>query len=135
MIFARLATLFLAGILLATVPPARAAEEEHAHEPRRGGYFGDADDIYHYELLRQNGARLILYVNDEENKPLDVRRLQGRWILDPDGPSPPAGFFIPSEDGSYFFSHLPDRARKLEDLHVKVEVLKEEEETENLLGE
>lgn len=97
-----------------------AAESEH--KPRHGGSFGDADDLYHYELLLEPSHRLILYVNDEHNAPLDVRPLTGRWTLNPDAPSPVSGAFTPSEDGAYFFATLP--SLESDPVHVKVAVLK-----------
>ena len=81
--------------------------EEHAHQPRHGGYFGDADDRYHYEVLIQSGNRLILYVNDDHNRPLDVRNLHGRWTVNPDSEHPSSGTFAPSPDGAYFLADLP----------------------------
>lgn len=30
--------------------------EEDVHQPRHGGYFGDADDLYHYEVLLRGGT-------------------------------------------------------------------------------
>jgi len=35
---------------------------EHEHGPRHGGYFGDADDLYHYELVLESSDQLALYV-------------------------------------------------------------------------
>lgn len=99
-----------------------AEAREDAHQPRHGGHFGDADDLYHYEALLQPGPRLVIYVNDEHHRPLDVRVLQGRWTLDPDGGSPVTGVLSPSEDGAYFFAALPPRPGEL--AHVKIAVLK-----------
>lgn len=96
-----------------------AAEAEHA--PRHGGQFGDADDLYHYELLLEPGNRLVLYVNDEHNTPLDVRPLTGRWTLSPDSPGAATGSFTPSEDGAYFFADLPPL--DTDPVHVAVAVL------------
>ena len=66
--------------------------------------------------------RLVLYVNDDHNRPLDVRPLQGKWVLNPDDPTPVTGTFRPSPEGAYFVSELPP----LTDgpLHVAVAVLK-----------
>jgi hypothetical protein len=98
--------------------------EEHAHNPRHGGYFGDADDIYHYELLLEGANRLVLYVNDELNAPLDTRDLEARWTLNPDASEPTAGRFTPSEDGATLLASLP--ASLLDDpVHVMVEVIKD----------
>ena len=93
------------------------------HTPRHGGSFGDANDIYHYELLRNPGNRITLYVNDHENRPTDTRALQGRWTLDPDGENPITGNFGASPDGEFLTSSLPDRARG-NTVQIKVEVLK-----------
>ena len=91
------------------------------HAPQHGGSFGDANDIYHYELLRGSGNRLILYVNDHENRPTDARTLQGRWTLDPDGQNPVTGPFEPSPGGEFLMSPLPDRSRG-SPVQIKVEV-------------
>ncbi|MBI3332584.1 MAG: ZIP family metal transporter [Candidatus Omnitrophica bacterium] len=100
-----------------------AMEVTAAHGPRHGGYFGDANDIYHYELVRGPDRRILLYVNDHYNRPLDAKTLQGRWILDPDGPKPLTGFFLTSPDGSHLVGDLPSSA-KGGPAHLKVEVLK-----------
>jgi hypothetical protein len=107
------------------------AEEESAereHEPHHGGYFGDADDIFHYELVLEESGRLIFYVNDESNHPLNVRTLTGRWILDPDAASPATGMFAPAEDGAYFLALLPlERWLQAEAIPVEVAVMKDGE--------
>ena len=97
---------------------------EHEHGPRHGGHFGDAEDIYHYEVLLEALDRLVLYVNDELNEPLDVRDLAARWILRPDDPSPRTGAFTPSDDGAHFSASLP-AIKDLDPVHVKVEVVKD----------
>ncbi len=100
-----------------------AMEVTAAHGPRHGGYFGDANDLYHYELVSGPKNQFFLYVNDHLNRPMDVRGLQGRWILNPDGPTPLTGFFTPSEGGTFFMGELPPLHSSYP-LHVKVEVLK-----------
>jgi len=100
--------------------------EEHAHGPRHGGYFGDAEDLFHYELVLQPDGPLLLYVNDEHNEPLDVRVLQGRWTLSPDSPTPVTGSFLPSDDGAYFSTALPP-PDPTQPTHVLVEVLKDDQ--------
>ena len=102
--------------------PVIAESEEDVHKPRHGGYFGDADDLYHYEVLVDAARRLILYVNDDHNRPLDVRPLQGKWTLNPDDPAPVTGAFTPSPDGAYFVSELPPITA--DPIHVAVAVLK-----------
>ncbi len=92
------------------------------HHPRHGGFFGDADDLYHYEILLDAPHQLRLYVNDSRNLPLNVRTLQGRWVLDPDSASPTTGTFTPAIDGAYFLADLPPIHE--DPVHVKVEVLK-----------
>lgn len=101
-----------------------AVEVTAQHAPRHGGTFGDANDIFHYELVRQPEDRLLLYVNDHHNLPLDVRTLQGRWTLDPDGRTPVTGSFTPSPDGAYFLSPLPARFHQTNPLPVRVSILK-----------
>ncbi len=103
---------------------AGTAEEarEEVHQPRHGGQFGDADDLYHYEVLLEAPNRLILYVNDELNRPLDVRTLQGQWTLEPDSAHPQYGIFEPSTDGTRFVATLP--ALSVDPVHIKVAVPK-----------
>ncbi|MCM8811788.1 MAG: hypothetical protein NC910_01880 [Candidatus Omnitrophica bacterium] len=98
------------------------ADEEH--QPRHGGYFGDADDLYHYELLRENGGVLILYVNDEENAPLDTKKLRSRWIANGGSLQTKQGEFLPEADGSRFVATIPD-ATDAQPLDVIVAVEKE----------
>lgn len=99
-----------------------AIRAEHEHVPRHGGIFGDADDLYHYEVLMAEKRQLRLYVNDELNRPLRVEGLKARWTVDPDGLSPTSGSFTPSEDGAYLVAQLPLVAADL--IHIKVEVRK-----------
>ena len=100
-----------------------AMEVTAAHGPRHGGYFGDANDVYHYEVVPGPDHEVVLYVNDHLNRPMDTRALQGRWILNPDGPSSVTGFFVPSLDGSFFRATLPE-APQSRPMHLKVEVTK-----------
>ena len=98
-----------------------AMEMTAAHGPRHGGYFGDANDIYHYELVRNSQNQLTLFVNDHYNRPMDTRALQGRWVLNPDDPHPLTGFFIPSRDGTVFVGELPVNSNT--PLKIKIQVL------------
>ena len=100
-----------------------AMELTAVHGPRHGGYFGDANDIYHYELVQESTGKLILYVNDHYNRALDARTLQGRWVLDPDAPQPVTGFFTTSGSGNFLSSQLPTLSPK-KPIHLKVGVLK-----------
>jgi hypothetical protein len=102
-----------------------AMEVTATHAPRHGGLFGDASDIYHYELVRQADGQLILYVNDHHNRPQDARLLQARWVTNPDGPKPIAGSFAPSPDGAFFHAQLPSDSSS--PLAVKIGVLKGKE--------
>ena len=97
-------------------------EEVGEHRARHGGQFGDADDLYHYELVLDEPNQLRLYVNDERNRPLNTRLLQGQWTLDPDEPSPRSGSLTSSIDGGYFLASLPPMTT--DSLHVEVAVLK-----------
>lgn len=105
-------------------PPAaqHALPEQEPHAPRHGGYFGDADDLYHYEVLLNGQRQLVLYVNDSLNRPMSVRGLKGEWRLNPDEPSSIRGAFHPSSDGAYFVAELPPH--HADPLHVEVAVLK-----------
>ncbi len=106
-----------------TVQPAHEALEhealEHTHGPRHGGQFGDADDQYHYEVLVEAPNRLVVYVNDELNRPLNVRALHGRWTINPDDAHPQTGALSPFADGAYFTAQLPAVADPL-DLEIAV---------------
>jgi ZIP family zinc transporter len=102
-----------------------AFEMTASHIPRHGGYFGDAGDIYHYELVR-DGRQIRLYVNDRNNRPLDTRGLTGRWVLNPDSASPITGTFQSNPDGAYLEGLLPPSIEK-EPVHLKVGVLKKRE--------
>jgi hypothetical protein len=107
--------------------PEQTTEEEAleaVHRPKHGGYFGDAEDLFHYEVLREAPGKLLLYVNDERNRPLDVRTLQGQWVARPDDPDAVSGAFVPSADGERFEATLPDGEAQQEVLTVKVEVLR-----------
>ena len=95
---------------------------EHRHGPRHGGQFGDAEDLFHFELVLEPSNRLLFYVNDALNRPLDVRTLQARWTLNPDAPSPLLGSFVPSPDGAYFSATLPPITTN--QAHMEVAVLK-----------
>ena len=98
--------------------------EENEHQPRHGGYFGDADDLYHYEVLLKPGNRIVLYVNDEHNHPLNTSELQGRWTLNPDSETPTEGVFTSQEEGIYLMADLPSISS--DTVHIEVAVLKEE---------
>lgn len=122
-----------AGVAVLAQPPgaleSRSAHEadpgeeakEWLHQPRHGGHFGDADDLYHYEVLLE-GNQLVLYVNDELNRPLDTRPLEAAWTLNPDAPNPTTGPFRASPDGVYLLASLPPV--DTDPIHVKVAVRK-----------
>ncbi len=95
-------------------------EEVGAHRPRHGGQFGDADDLYHYELLLDAPNQLRLYVNDEHNRPLNTQLLQGQWTLEPDSSSRRTGTLTPSIDGAYFVASLPPPLSDPVDVEVAV---------------
>jgi len=97
------------------------AAERESHQPRHGGTFGDADDIFHYELVRQPGNELLCYVSDDDGHPLDARTLQGRWTLNPDEATAVTGTFAAAADGAYLIGHLPASAQG-HPLHLKIEV-------------
>lgn len=118
---------YSAAMAAPTPPTSRPAHDEgeaHEHTPRHGGQVGDADDIYHYEVLLKGERRLVVYVGDEENRPLDVQTLESRWTLNPDSANAVVGDFTPSEDGAYLWADVPDTEGEV--VHVKVEVLKDE---------
>ena len=100
-----------------------AIEATAHHAPRHGGIFGDAADIYHYELVSGKDGTLLLYVNDHLNRPMDTRPLTGRWVVNPDGPHPITGHFLPSEDGLFLQTLLPTLPQK-QPFQIKVGVLK-----------
>jgi hypothetical protein len=97
-------------------------EEQESHEARHGGYFGDADDIYHYELLVDPSGLIVLYVNDELNQPLNVRDLEARLTIDPDGEAPAVLALRPIVGGEFFFVQVKEPFGNF--LHVEVAVKK-----------
>jgi len=99
-----------------------AAEKTATHGPRHGGYFGDANDLYHYELVRESKRRILLYVNDHYNLPMDTRTLQSRWTLNSEGPHPLTGFFQAAPNGAFLLSDLPETVAQ--SAQIKIEVLK-----------
>lgn len=92
------------------------------HKPMHGGYFGDAADLYHYELALEPQGMAKLYLYDEEVKPLKVTGIPARWTLNPGGTGP-KGEFQASEDGNYFWAKLPDL--KGPNIHILIEAEKE----------
>ncbi|MBI3322415.1 MAG: ZIP family metal transporter [Candidatus Omnitrophica bacterium] len=103
---------------------AAGLEITSGHAPRHGGLFGDANDLYHYEVVRPaGGGQVLLYVNDHQNRPMDTRTLTGRWVLDPDSAKPLTGPFVSSENGAYLVASLPEQTKRSA-AHLKVEVLK-----------
>ena len=111
-----------AKLLPGTETPVHIQSLEDLHKPRHGGYFGDADDVFHYELLVNDRRQLILYVNDDLNRPLDVRAYEGQWRLNPDEPAQLSGSFHPAPDGAYFIGEIPPMMDEV--LHVEVAVQK-----------
>lgn len=110
------------GSRSAHAPGSVEETREHEHGPRHGGQFGDAEDLFHFELALEPSNRLVFYVNDESNHPLDVRILQARWTLNPDDPHPATGTFTASPDGASFSTTLPPITTN--QAHVEVAVLK-----------
>ena len=102
------------------------SEQASLHRPRHGGMFGDADDLYHYEAVRTRDQRLILYVMDDESRPLDARTLTGRWTVHPDSTTPIAGAFESEPRGAFLVAPLPSAIGTEDPLAVKVEVRKGE---------
>jgi len=112
--------LLIGAVLAAPVladPPER---EEQEHAPRHGGYFGDADDIFHYELVLEDGNQLTFYVSSDHNEPINVAKMHARWTADPGESREPFGFFHPTEDGSAFKTELPWIEAGYYDLDVAV---------------
>ena len=101
-----------------------ATELTAVHGPRHGGSFGDANDIYHYELVREPGNRIVLYVNDHYNRPTDARTLQTHWILNPDSPKSITGSFTSSPDGRFLTGTLPSDVSPSAPVQIKVGALK-----------
>ncbi len=96
---------------------------EQYHRPLHGGYFGDANVVYHYEvLLTDQPRRLRLYVNDSFNRPIRVTGLENRWTVNPDSPKPIKGTFTPGPEEAYFETELPPLDSEF--LHVEVAVRK-----------
>ncbi len=100
-----------------------AHEVAVVHGPRHGGYFGDANDLYHYEIVRTTENEVALYVNDHYNQPMDTRTVSARWILNPGEAGTLTGFFTPTAGGSRLTAMLP-ASRTKGPLHITVSVLK-----------
>lgn len=122
----------LLGVLALTAAawaqPVSLPEGEHAedlieHKPRHGGYFGDAGDLYHYELVVEEAQQLRLYVYDENVRPLKVGSLPARWTLLAEDSSPEgSGRFAASAAGEFFWMTFKRPAAEV--LHILVEVEK-----------
>lgn len=95
-------------------------EEYHEHEARHGGHFGDAGNIYHYELLMVNQNLLHFFLYDSEAEPMKVTNIEARWTLSPDSENPVQGEFkaVPSDE--YYESELPVSGS--DPIHILVEV-------------
>lgn len=103
-----------------------AHEVAVVHGPRHGGYFGDANDLYHYEIVRTAENEVALYVNDHYNQPMDTRTVSARWILNPGETGTLTGFFTPTANGSRLTAALP-ASRAKGTVHITVSVLKGEQ--------
>lgn len=119
--------LFLAVVF---APPIALSEtsndSSHAHEAKHGGYFGDAANIYHYELLTDFTDEIKLYLYDEEARPLLVHGLPARYtIYDPEQKPLFIGPFKESERGDFYMTPFP--SVPLELLHILIEVKKNDE--------
>lgn len=97
-------------------------KREHEHGPRHGGIFGDAGDLFHYELVLESPSQLRFYVNDSVNLPLDTRTLQAKWRLNPDSSNPILGSFASAGDGASFSATLP--MATTDEVHIEVSVLR-----------
>lgn len=99
------------------------AEEEYHHERHaatHGGLFGDAGDIYHYELIMGKDGLLKLYLYDEEVLPMRVTGIPARWAICPQDANPFKGNFSESENGDYYWVKFPQTTSEI--VHVLVEV-------------
>lgn len=93
--------------------------EGHEERPHHGGYFGDAGNLYHYEVVLESDRAVRLYLYDEEAKPMKVTGIPARWTVSPDDPNPVRGEFREGEQGEFYEAEVPRPASPL--LHLKVE--------------
>ncbi|MCG3175201.1 MAG: hypothetical protein MOGMAGMI_00123 [Candidatus Omnitrophica bacterium] len=106
--------LSVAALVLLSAPVSRAEEdvehtEEHGerHKASHGGYFADAADIYHYELLLSRDGAWKLYLYDHNAQPMSAGPVNVRWTLCPDGEYPLRGDWTPSTDGTHYTAQFP----------------------------
>ncbi len=111
-----------AGLVSFGVVSLQAEEGYHDHAAAHGGYFGDAGNLYHYEVLLEEGRGLKLYLYDEEARPMKVTKVPARWTISPDGENPVQGPFQEGEEGEFYRGELP--ANGAGDLHLLIEVEK-----------
>ena len=104
-------------------PEGQHEEDRIEHKPMHGGFFGDAGDLYHYELVVEQPEHLKLYLYDEKVKPLKVDGLPARWtLLGDDSTAQETGRFAASRDGEFFWTTFRKPASEI--LHILVEVEK-----------
>lgn len=99
-------------------------EEYHGHIGEHGGQFGDASDMYHYEVLWDDKGDVRVYIYDGEANPImDISHMEVRWTLNPDAEYPLTGVLALSEDKNFFVLDLPQLTSS--NISVKIEAEKE----------
>lgn len=112
----RWSVLSLCTLALACAAPASSIAEEDVegtaehgerHKASHGGYFADAGDIYHYELLISRDGAWKLYLYDHDAQLMNAGPVKVRWTLCPDGEHPLQGDWTPSADGTHYTAYFP----------------------------
>lgn len=99
--------------------------KQHGHTGEHGGQFGDASDVYHYEVLLDGQRDVRVYVYDEKAMPIpNITNIKTRWTLNPDAEHPLTGPLSLSEDKKYFVLDLPPLTSSV--VSVKIEAEKNE---------
>ena len=104
---------------------APAAVETHEEKPLHGGYFGDAGNLYHYEVVLDPHRTVRLYLYDETAQPMKVTGIPARWTLSPDDSDPVRGEFQEGKQGEFYRAEVPRPVGSV--LHLKVEARRKEE--------
>lgn len=99
-------------------------EEHHGHIGEHGGQFGDASDMYHYEVLLDEKGDVIVYMYDGKARRIsDIRNMEVRWTLNPDSEYPLKGVLDLASNQEYFMLDLPRSTS--EHVSIKIEAEKD----------
>lgn len=97
-------------------------EEHHGHIGEHGGQFGDASDMYHYEVLLNDDKDIIVYMYDGKARRIkDITSMEVRWTLNPNSEYPLKGVLKLSRDNGYFILDLPEISSKYVEVKIEAE--------------